>query len=420
MNITETLFETGNWDSKNITNKSDKVISKELLDQIETEGVTSEVLDTIKVPVFKYKTQITIHGLFPKLENNYLMGYKNLFQNKNLSIGVKYNAVDAKNKSEIYKILKHLGWTIQISSYDWFAYKKSEEFTTVKERDALLPVMKAHIAGVNPKLYFGSSSVFIIQTMFGFQLIAAINVNAIYQKNIEQFISELVGLPYEKVHQFVEEKIAKEAEERRVWQENYKREQKEFAEKETAILAEWEIKLTEAGYKKMKDYKITNNLQVIELWVRSDMKVRITRIVYGKKTVNYKKWSSKSTCIKEEEVGEVKLFEDIVDKARMTDKTTVSGWVKEVRVPKIEEKKPREEIVKHNRIKAVEAFKENEVKLIDYNDKCFAVVGDTKPIKDILKENKGFFVFKLKGQGPAWLFAKSKWDFATLKLKLGL
>lgn len=72
MKVIESLFETGVYDSKNILNKSDKVISQSVLENIESEGITSEILDTLGVPVFKYKTQITIHGLFPELMVNYL------------------------------------------------------------------------------------------------------------------------------------------------------------------------------------------------------------------------------------------------------------------------------------------------------------------------------------------------------------
>jgi len=82
----ETFFETSNFDSKNITNKGTQVIPQTALDKIEREGATLEFLQELKAPVFKYRTQITIHGIFAELKNNYLGGYKSIFQNKNLSI----------------------------------------------------------------------------------------------------------------------------------------------------------------------------------------------------------------------------------------------------------------------------------------------------------------------------------------------
>lgn len=48
-----------------------------------------------------------------------------------------------------------------------------------------------------------------------------------------------------------------------------------------------------------------------------------------------------------------------------------------------------------------------EVNIIDYSEKAIAVIGDTKPIKDKLKELGGKFNFRLSC-GPGWIFPKSK------------
>lgn len=50
-----------------------------------------------------------------------------------------------------------------------------------------------------------------------------------------------------------------------------------------------------------------------------------------------------------------------------------------------------------------------EVNIIDYSDKSFAVIGDTKPIKDALKSLGGKFNFRLTC-GAGWVFPKSKLD----------
>lgn len=51
--------------------------------------------------------------------------------------------------------------------------------------------------------------------------------------------------------------------------------------------------------------------------------------------------------------------------------------------------------------------KSGEVSIIEYSAKAIAVVGDTKPIKDKLKELGGKFNFRLTC-GPGWIFPKSK------------
>jgi hypothetical protein len=48
-----------------------------------------------------------------------------------------------------------------------------------------------------------------------------------------------------------------------------------------------------------------------------------------------------------------------------------------------------------------------EVQIIDYSEKAIAVIGDTKPIKDKLKELGGKFNFRLS-VGPGWIFPKTR------------
>jgi hypothetical protein len=47
--------------------------------------------------------------------------------------------------------------------------------------------------------------------------------------------------------------------------------------------------------------------------------------------------------------------------------------------------------------------------IVDYSDKSFAVVGDTKSIKDDLKRLGGRFNFRLSC-GAGWIFPKTKMD----------
>lgn len=64
-------------------------------------GVDIESLEKINVPVFRYGTQITIHGKLPDLNSRTVLGYKSLIKNQNGSIGVRYVAIDGKKKQRI-------------------------------------------------------------------------------------------------------------------------------------------------------------------------------------------------------------------------------------------------------------------------------------------------------------------------------
>lgn len=58
-------------------------------------------------------------------------------------------------------------------------------------------------------------------------------------------------------------------------------------------------------------------------------------------------------------------------------------------------------------IEEIEPLKIRNVEIIDYSEKAIAVIGDTKEIKDYLKEFGGRFNFRLSC-GPGWIFPKSK------------
>lgn len=70
-------------------------------DEIER-GVTIERLAEIGVPVFRYSTQVTIHGVIPDFNPEARpLGYKSIFRNQNGSLGVKYVAIDGAKKKLI-------------------------------------------------------------------------------------------------------------------------------------------------------------------------------------------------------------------------------------------------------------------------------------------------------------------------------
>lgn len=57
------------------------------------------------------------------------------------------------------------------------------------------------------------------------------------------------------------------------------------------------------------------------------------------------------------------------------------------------------------------------LELIDYSEKSFAIIGETKPIKETLKTLGGSFNGRLSC-GPGWIFSKSKIDTVKLTLQL--
>lgn len=58
------------YDTPKKINRSSEIVPTELLNEIE-QGITLETLNRIPYPIFKYRTQITIHGVVKRI-NKYV------------------------------------------------------------------------------------------------------------------------------------------------------------------------------------------------------------------------------------------------------------------------------------------------------------------------------------------------------------
>ena len=78
MKLTELLDKKdSNFDAKNKLNKGSGIVNSSIIEQIESGGITSELLDSFPFPVFRYRTQITLHGTFNTEQDSfYTGGYK--------------------------------------------------------------------------------------------------------------------------------------------------------------------------------------------------------------------------------------------------------------------------------------------------------------------------------------------------------
>ncbi len=103
----------------NVSTRTAQVTAEEL----ET-GVTLERLAEIGVPVFRYQTQVTIHGRLPDFNPDTRPGgYKAVFRNQNGSIGVKYCAVDLPKKLALQEACE-----LTDKTRHWHAFRDSTGF----------------------------------------------------------------------------------------------------------------------------------------------------------------------------------------------------------------------------------------------------------------------------------------------------
>jgi len=225
MKIVEKLFEKKSiFDTKNKLNRLGKKVDPKILEVIE-QGITIEDLDKINLPIFKYQTQITIHGIFPELENQVLFGYKSIFQNKNKSIGVKWVAIDEAKRKDIANTLKHFGISYRATSTE-------ATFSIYKElTDENVQVIKNLYSGVNTDLFFGQKYL-STGNLFGREyIVLEFYINGIYEKNVQLFLDGLGATKDETA-----KRVAQKEKETLEREEEYRVKQKVERERRSKIL----------------------------------------------------------------------------------------------------------------------------------------------------------------------------------------
>lgn len=197
------LSKEVDFDTPKKINRSEIKVSEEVINEIENTGVSIEKLESFGLPVYKYKTQITIHGDFDGIVRTRvgIGGYKNLIINQNKTLGVKYNAIDASKKKLIAESLKH------------FSYKGGEKYEnrrfrvdydstgfrivlrkSVANKEGYPKILESvkNIYNEIPDIFIGTKDVYSYNIPFyGIVVELMIQLNAIREGNLWKFISIL-------------------------------------------------------------------------------------------------------------------------------------------------------------------------------------------------------------------------------------
>lgn len=249
----ETILESDvNFDTPKKLNRSDIKVSDDIIKEIEEKGMSIERLEDLKLPIFKYQTQITVHGDFEGLEKQRVgFGYKNLFLNQNKSLGIKYNAIDAEKKEIIRKSLKLNNSYNKDKKYSFSTNIDSKGFdivhrvsTKLKEEAINLQIKMKEFAKQVPDIFIGKKNVYTYYIPFlGMYVIELdIKLNAIYDKNLFKLISFLTdGFINNKSDYdiYVNEEEKKYQE----YRENLKKEKEEKLKNDEILLNEFKSKV---------------------------------------------------------------------------------------------------------------------------------------------------------------------------------
>jgi len=304
----EIIADEINFDTRKGINRSDKVVDKAVIDEIESKGITLERMDELDLPIFKYQTQITIHGKFTGLTKERVGGYKNLVLNGNETLGVRYNAIDYEKKKTISKVLRldrefndvKDGFGYRMDSKGFELYKR--KVTKTKE-EALKLIDETKEESKNiPSNFIGKKIVNAYQVWGQIVIELLIDLKAIKQDNLWSFISALtngrIG-SQESFNELLEKERIKEEEREKIYKKNRLEEQ----DNEQKLLNELKEKTIFPKIEKLP----TSDEFIVAAIVKNyfgNIKVyyvfrnKTGRKVYSDK--DYKDWSEIQTTISDE------------------------------------------------------------------------------------------------------------------------
>lgn len=142
-------------------------------------GVTLEDLAKVNVPVFRYDTQVTVHGRIPDLPDD-----SNLYTvNGNGSVGIRYGAIDKSKKDLLQRCAKvaKTGWHVHRNSTEFMVYHEflvTDEAQRAAQKSACLEVLKS----IPRELFFGSAGAFSLA--YGMGYAATANIGGVPEENV--------------------------------------------------------------------------------------------------------------------------------------------------------------------------------------------------------------------------------------------
>ena len=220
----EILSEEVNTDTPKKLNRSEEVVPMSIINEIENEGISIERLESLGLPVYKYQTQITIHGIFEGLTKERVGGYKNLTLNQNKTLGVRYNAIDLEKKKLISNALRLDRYQNEdLASKGFRSRMDSKGFVLSKakssqDKSKALEYAKEfkQEAEALPYNFIGGKYVNIYNVYGIYYVEYSIYLNAIRQDNLWGFISAITDgrIDEKKYQEILSLKEAKEKEER--------------------------------------------------------------------------------------------------------------------------------------------------------------------------------------------------------------
>jgi len=282
---TQRLFDKSyNYDKKHKINTTNKILPESILKSINN-GITIEQIDVLLSKgynIYKYSTQITIHGKCKELNNDTVGYYKCLTLNKNKSVGVKWIAVDASKKEKICSNLSLFGWNKEHNSQVFYPYKM-ERFDSKEKAIAKCNEYKNIANRIDNSLFYGSYDIYVGSIWGIYYSVFALYVNGIKEYNVDKLLEQITGHTISFIQNLKSEKEENERIERKKLEREYdeNRKKKQIAEKQK--YEQIKNKLRNEGYKEVESTSLNIGDKFFDLTIVFG-RVEIREYVYGKRT----------------------------------------------------------------------------------------------------------------------------------------
>lgn len=443
MKTTEILLKSNfrkEFDTPKKLNRSTKEVPASVINDLEAGNFTCENIEALtrSYPIFRYYTCITIHGFWPEISRSYIGRYKNVIQNKNGSVEIRYSAIDRTKIIEIRRLLN--ATKTEYSGFQYLENSLNRVFRlsnrlTAENYTTKVNEYKAILNRVSTANIYGNSSLYVVSDWGMKTLILDISPLAIPQTEVQNFALLMLGLTETEYNLECEtaSKINEQAEQERTdrhdkWE--LERKEKQIAldllnaqriepmKKEIELLPEcndinkgilvtiFEYShcpgISDLGYSSYegRDYIKSLEGQFLFYFIKLNGKgsfgnVKRSFAVSPSFDMDNLKWFNRKQ-VKESDLPKLKGYK--------------LAYENEAEQPKI---KPENRIFSKP-IAKTEA-KITDVSLLRYSDKAYAIFGNTKPIKDKLSAIGGRFNMYLTNpqtgtKQAGWVFPASKFS----------
>ena len=400
--------ELGEFDTPKKLNRSTKKIPQSIIDQLEGGKVTFEMIQELKgqFPIFLYKSCLTIHGEWGDIKRSRIV-YKNIIQNQNGSLEVLWSAIDLEAFKKVGNMLYHVrdamafNYRRNLTSKGknitlYRNFKNQEELTLcISQLKEIAKKLKGTGAVGSFSVYrYSFIGIYTIEMSIDLYLIPNPNELAFALCNTtEEGYNEMT-----KAQNAINEAYELERQKER---EEWKKKEEEFEARKLKFA------LPIASLPKTKGKGVLSGVIVSVGYIRFDKRFcfefyRSKKGSFGR--IAIEKATSK-TFSTDMEVLEWKAYKQVKSENIHVE---MSGDFHALPIQEAPKPKPNP-ITTQKPIAIQNSVQVSGVTVIEYSDKCLAITGDTKAIKEDLKRIGARFNPKLSC-GVGWVLPIAKKD----------